>query len=156
LDTGLYICKAGALLLESCLQSILLWLFWRTGLTGWPQTTILPISSSQVARITGVSHQHLVTGGPHNQSVPNILTIKVTSKKTLYLTKQLLHGQLPQQWSLLTFRWVPGENMETVQLGSGKGRTILWTRTVGSSSSWDSWGRGLYDGFTQPMKMKAQ
>jgi hypothetical protein len=26
---------------------------------GWPQTKILPLSASQVARITGVSHQHL-------------------------------------------------------------------------------------------------
>jgi hypothetical protein len=26
---------------------------------GWPQTLILPISDSQIARITGVSHQHL-------------------------------------------------------------------------------------------------
>jgi hypothetical protein len=26
---------------------------------GWPWTMILPISASQVARITGVSHQHL-------------------------------------------------------------------------------------------------
>jgi hypothetical protein len=26
---------------------------------GWPQTLILPISASQVGRITGVSHQHL-------------------------------------------------------------------------------------------------
>jgi hypothetical protein len=28
---------------------------------GWPQTLILPISASQVARITGMSYQHLAT-----------------------------------------------------------------------------------------------
>jgi hypothetical protein len=39
----------------------LLWLFWRWSLTdfvwGWPGTLILIISASQVARITGASHQ---------------------------------------------------------------------------------------------------
>jgi hypothetical protein len=30
----------------------------RTICPGWPQTMILPISASQVARITDVSHQH--------------------------------------------------------------------------------------------------
>jgi hypothetical protein len=37
----------------------LLWLFGRWGLTdysSWPQSLILPISTSQVARITGLSH----------------------------------------------------------------------------------------------------
>jgi hypothetical protein len=53
--------KAGALPLEPHLQSILFWLFWRWGVSrticpGWPQTMILPISASQVARITSVSH----------------------------------------------------------------------------------------------------
>jgi hypothetical protein len=41
----------------------LLWLVWRWDLTnylpGLPQTAILPISASQVARIIGISHQHL-------------------------------------------------------------------------------------------------
>jgi hypothetical protein len=41
----------------------LIWLFWRWGIwnicPGWPQTLCLPISAFQVARITGVSHQHL-------------------------------------------------------------------------------------------------
>jgi hypothetical protein len=59
----LQICKAEALLLEPHLQSILLWLFWRCVLgticPGWPWTVILPISASQVAMITGMSHQHL-------------------------------------------------------------------------------------------------
>jgi hypothetical protein len=44
--------------LESCLQPFL-WLFWRLGLTiclSWPQTEILQILASQVARITGMSH----------------------------------------------------------------------------------------------------
>jgi hypothetical protein len=31
----------------------------RTICPNWPQTAILPISNSQVARIIGVSHQHL-------------------------------------------------------------------------------------------------
>jgi hypothetical protein len=48
---------------EPHLQSILLWLFWRwsswTVCLGWPRTKILLISASQVARITGVSHQCL-------------------------------------------------------------------------------------------------
>jgi hypothetical protein len=57
--------KAGALPLEPCFQSILLWLFWRWGSTpqsgqmicpGWPQTMILSISASQLARIKGMSH----------------------------------------------------------------------------------------------------
>jgi hypothetical protein len=34
------------------------WLRWNlTNLPGWPRTTILPVSASQVARIIGVSHQ---------------------------------------------------------------------------------------------------
>jgi hypothetical protein len=33
--------------------------FWRTICPGWPWTTILPISASQVARILGVGHQQL-------------------------------------------------------------------------------------------------
>jgi hypothetical protein len=47
---------------EPLLQPVLLWLFWGWGGShelfspGWPQTSILPISASQVARITGVSH----------------------------------------------------------------------------------------------------
>jgi hypothetical protein len=35
LDSGLCACKAGPLLLESLLQSILLWLFWRWGLLNY-------------------------------------------------------------------------------------------------------------------------
>jgi hypothetical protein len=63
LNSGLCVCKAGTLLLEPHLQSILFWLFWRWGLTnyfpGWPQTKILLIPASKAARITGVSHWHL-------------------------------------------------------------------------------------------------
>jgi hypothetical protein len=61
LTSGLYTCKAGNLLLEPHLQSILRWLFWRWGLLNylprlaWLGTLILQISASQVARITGVS-----------------------------------------------------------------------------------------------------
>jgi hypothetical protein len=32
--------------------------FWRTICPGWPQTMILPISISQVARLIGVRHWH--------------------------------------------------------------------------------------------------
>jgi hypothetical protein len=32
----------------------------RTTDLGWPQTAILPISASQVAKITVVTHQHLI------------------------------------------------------------------------------------------------
>jgi hypothetical protein len=35
LNSGLHTCKAGALLLEPCLQSILFWLFWRWGLKNY-------------------------------------------------------------------------------------------------------------------------
>jgi hypothetical protein len=52
-ETGSYYVSQAAL--------ILLWLFWRwlswTICWGWLWTTILPISASQVARITGVSHR---------------------------------------------------------------------------------------------------
>jgi hypothetical protein len=54
-------------LLEPYFQSMLLWLFWRWGLKtislDWLQTSILPISDSQEARITGVSHWRLAV--PH-------------------------------------------------------------------------------------------
>jgi hypothetical protein len=45
-------------------QYILLWLFWRWGLKlfpSWPQTAVLLISASQVAMITGMTHQYLLT-----------------------------------------------------------------------------------------------
>jgi hypothetical protein len=56
-------CKAGTLLLEPYLQSLLLWLFFGdrvlwTIFPDWPQITILSISVSQVARIMGMSPQH--------------------------------------------------------------------------------------------------
>jgi hypothetical protein len=35
LNPGLHTCKAGALALETHLQSILLWLFWKWGLTSY-------------------------------------------------------------------------------------------------------------------------
>jgi hypothetical protein len=61
LNSGLDPCKAGAVPLELQLQSILLWLFWmwtvaQTICLGWPRTTILPISASQVTKITDLSH----------------------------------------------------------------------------------------------------
>jgi hypothetical protein len=61
LHSGLCACKPGALPLELHHWSILLWFILRWGfrnyLPTWPQTVILPISISQVARITGLSHQ---------------------------------------------------------------------------------------------------
>jgi hypothetical protein len=55
-------CKAGALPLEPHLQSILLCLFWRWGLSCYfprlAENRDSQISASQVARITGVSHWH--------------------------------------------------------------------------------------------------
>jgi hypothetical protein len=64
LNSGLHAYKTGILLLRVCLQSILLWFFWRWSLTNylpsWPQTLILLISASWVARITCVSCQRLV------------------------------------------------------------------------------------------------
>jgi hypothetical protein len=60
LNSELPSCKVGVQLLEPHLQSILLCLFWRWSLTticpGWPQTVILPVSVSQVARIIGMSY----------------------------------------------------------------------------------------------------
>jgi hypothetical protein len=68
LNSGLCAYKAGILLLEPCLQSILLWLFFgdgvmRTICPNWPQTSILPISASQEAKITGMSHTCLASDG---------------------------------------------------------------------------------------------
>jgi hypothetical protein len=52
-------CKAGAIPFEPHPLTILLWLFWRCGLFAQTaQTSIILISASQVARITGMSHQH--------------------------------------------------------------------------------------------------
>jgi hypothetical protein len=63
-NSGLCARKADILPFEPHLQSIFLWLIWRwvlqTIYSGLPRTTILPISASQVARITGVSHWCLV------------------------------------------------------------------------------------------------
>jgi hypothetical protein len=69
---GFPFCKAGALPLESHLQSILLWLFWdgvsRTICPVRPQSEILTTSASQVAGITGVSPQCLAYGNFLNES----------------------------------------------------------------------------------------
>jgi ABC-type arginine/histidine transport system permease subunit len=55
--TQSFICKAGTPPLEPYLQSTLLWLFWRSGVMNYLLRLALNlISSSQVARITGVSH----------------------------------------------------------------------------------------------------
>jgi hypothetical protein len=60
LNSGLPAGKAGAVLFESPLQPTLLWLFWRWGwgmsqeLFAWADS-ILPISASQLSRITGMT-----------------------------------------------------------------------------------------------------
>jgi hypothetical protein len=60
LNSGLHACKAGALLLEPRLQSILLWLFWSWGLVNYlPGLAIPPSSDSQVTRITSMHHWSL-------------------------------------------------------------------------------------------------
>jgi hypothetical protein len=66
LNSGLHSCKAGkyATPRETLFQSILLWLFWRWGLKNYlPEAGLEPQSSqssaSQVAKIIGVSYQHL-------------------------------------------------------------------------------------------------
>jgi hypothetical protein len=50
-------CKAGTLPFEPHLQSVLLWLLLEMG-SLW--TSVPQSSASQVARVTGVSHQHQV------------------------------------------------------------------------------------------------
>jgi hypothetical protein len=59
LNSGVHTCKADAVPLEPHLQSILLWLFWRWGLSkhllGWAGTGIMSISASQVDGMTGMS-----------------------------------------------------------------------------------------------------
>jgi hypothetical protein len=51
--------------LDHTSSPFLFWLFWRWNILnyficlGWPQNVILSLSASQVARITGVSHQCL-------------------------------------------------------------------------------------------------
>jgi hypothetical protein len=61
LNLELYSCKAGTLLPEPYIESILTLVILEMRVSqmihpGWPQTTILLISASQVARITSVSH----------------------------------------------------------------------------------------------------
>jgi hypothetical protein len=62
MNSGLRVCIAGALPLEPHLQSIFLRLFWSWDLE-LASKTVLPISASQVARITDVSHGHPATLG---------------------------------------------------------------------------------------------
>jgi hypothetical protein len=63
LYSELFACKTSALQLQSHFQCTLLWLFWRCGswtiCPGWPQTSILLISTSQVARTADMNNQHL-------------------------------------------------------------------------------------------------
>jgi hypothetical protein len=61
-NSGLHVCKAGALTLEPTppVHFVLVIWRWRVSWTislGWPSTVILSILSSQVARITGMSHR---------------------------------------------------------------------------------------------------
>jgi hypothetical protein len=72
----------------------LLWLFWRWGLENylpsWPETPILPISASQVTRITGGSHWRrellppfICSGGIE----PRHFTNEETKAQRSYLTR---------------------------------------------------------------------
>jgi hypothetical protein len=63
LNTGFHACKVGTLPLEQYFQSIFVLIILEKGVSwtvcpGWLQTLTLPVLASQVARITGVSHQH--------------------------------------------------------------------------------------------------
>jgi hypothetical protein len=73
LNSGLCICKAGALLLQPYLQSIFLRLFWRWCLKNFSQAS-LPISASQQSsKITGVSHWCQASGSSLISIHPNTL-----------------------------------------------------------------------------------
>jgi hypothetical protein len=60
LNSGLCTCTEDAVLLESHLQSTLLWLFGNRDIgticSAWTQNMILPVSDSQEGRIIGMSH----------------------------------------------------------------------------------------------------
>jgi hypothetical protein len=49
----------------------------RTTCLGWPQTVILPISASQVVRITGVSHGLVVPSVDYNQDLMELGLLEV-------------------------------------------------------------------------------
>jgi hypothetical protein len=79
LNSGLHIHKASVLLLEPHLQSILLWLFWRWGVSqsicpSWPEAVIFLISTSQVARIISTSHWC-----PARKAMSNTLLFKLNN-----------------------------------------------------------------------------
>jgi hypothetical protein len=59
---GFVLLRTGALPHKPHLHFLSLWLLWRWGVlqticSGWPQTTILPISASQIAGITSMNHE---------------------------------------------------------------------------------------------------
>jgi hypothetical protein len=60
MNSGFCTCKVGSLLLEAHLQSILLGYFVdeisQATYLGWPQTLVLCISASKIARITDMKH----------------------------------------------------------------------------------------------------
>jgi hypothetical protein len=94
-NSSLHNCKAGSLLPEPRLQFILLWLFCRWYLSnylpGCPRTVILPISASQVARITGMRHPCLACH----------LYFKIKDKKqvTSFLNWEAFSEELPLKLS---------------------------------------------------------
>jgi hypothetical protein len=72
-NSGLHSCKAGALPLEPYFQVHFALVSFgdrvsQTICPGWPQTSYLQISASQVARITGLRHQ-CILGGPDENTV---------------------------------------------------------------------------------------
>jgi hypothetical protein len=75
LNSGLLTCIAGTLSLESILLCYfgngVLW----TICLGWPQATILLMSVFQVAKLIGVSHQHLTGNFDFNKLIILCLTV---------------------------------------------------------------------------------
>jgi hypothetical protein len=88
--------------LELHLQSILLWLFgddvFCTVFLGWPQTEILPVSDSQIARVIGVSIQHMAYIKPiFILYISSFMDTKRISIHLLYLELNLF--LVPEIWN---------------------------------------------------------
>jgi hypothetical protein len=85
---------------------------------GWLQTSILLISASWVARITGVSHQHPA----HWNVIPKVMVLR-------RWVRNLLNGMRhPYKWAwgcensvVLLFHFLPCENTETRCLLGSRG-----------------------------------
>jgi hypothetical protein len=121
--SGLHACKGGILPLKSHLQSILLWLFWKWSLKdylpGLASNLILPISTSQVARIIGMSHQHLAWNGLFlKMIIPQFFNISSGKQlETHHRSHVVAHTCNPSTWKAkVGSPWVgsqPGLHSET-------------------------------------------